>query len=403
MAVWPRTLHAHVCEHNMADSPTPPATRLTNTSSRQHRTEQIQAHPCFSRHERKATLPVSVYHSEREGHIAHVTCRGHPEQDVEVRAKNKSGHGSLKGKISPSCLCQKRVCDVPCFHVRRSVTSLCRTQHVRLLLCLLHRLFLRLCSLWVCGTWHLPFSTLSSYLCRKCFDNTSSVYQQLVVQCMCRQKNTGNFVSLGEDYKKCWRGIWPAHISVESGRLGRVVSEQRFSVACRIDEFLDRCLLCNSDDARTRREQHTLRSLAGIFDVNAGYCIAQFAVSMARLNTAVPWRSARIAAHCSRQMLPWRRNVAPTKFQIVTVRLDTLRKIHHSAVAWVVRKTLELFRNASGWPLSGQGKAFGFQEKSWSTVARGASFLIDFRASHGGNWPPSLGHDGHLPSTWCCW
>ena len=34
--------------------------------------------------------------------------------------------------------------------------------------------------------------------------------------------------------------------------------------------------------------------------------------------------------------------------------------------------------------------------------ARGASFLIDFRASHGGDWPPSLGHDGHLPSTWYC-
>ena len=100
------------------------------------------------------------------------------------------------------------------------------------------------------------------------------------------------------------------------------------------------------------------------------------------MNTPVPWRSARIAAHCSRQMLPWRRSVAPAKFRTVTVRLDTLREIHHSAVAWVVRKTFELFRNASGWPLSGQGKAFGFQEKSWSTVACGASFLVDFVFRH---------------------
>ena len=49
-----------------------------------------------------------------------------------------------RSHFGSSCLCQKRVCDGPCFHVRRSVTSSCRTQHVRLLLCLLLRLFPRL-------------------------------------------------------------------------------------------------------------------------------------------------------------------------------------------------------------------------------------------------------------------
>ena len=135
----------------------------------------------------------------------------------------RNGHAQCDTKpntaLAQQSLSKTSVCDAPCFHVRRSVTSPCRTQHVRLLLCLLHRLFPRLCSLWVCGTRRLPFSTLSSYLCRKCFDNTSSVYQQLVVQCMCRQKNTGNFVSLGDDYKKmlawhladpCFCGIRPS-------------------------------------------------------------------------------------------------------------------------------------------------------------------------------------------------
>ena len=45
---------------------------------------------------------ASVHHSEREGthRSRYLLAPGHLEQDVEVRAKNMSGHGSLKGKTS---------------------------------------------------------------------------------------------------------------------------------------------------------------------------------------------------------------------------------------------------------------------------------------------------------------
>ena len=33
---------------------------------------------------------------------------------------------------------------------------------------------------------------------------------------------------------------------------------------------------------------------------------------------------------------------------------------------------------------------------------RGTVHTGHSRASHGGNWPPPRGRDGHLPSTWCC-
>ena len=85
-------------------------------------------------------------------HLHHILCSAHtrtPAQPHVVtrhslrtatarasRERRESRHRTLR-----SCLCQKHVCDALCFHVRRSVTSPCRTQHVRLLLCLPHRLF----------------------------------------------------------------------------------------------------------------------------------------------------------------------------------------------------------------------------------------------------------------------
>ena len=34
---------------------------------------------------------------------------------------------------------------------------------------------------------------------------------------------------------------------------------------------------------------------------------------------------------------------------------------------------------------------------------RGSEHSRQRRASHGGDWPPLRGHDGHLSSTWYCW
>ena len=79
------------CEHNTAGALTPPATQLTNTSSRQHRAWQIQSHPCFSRHERKATLErVSITRNEKDTTLTLLVgpatpgagCRGKSEKQV---------------------------------------------------------------------------------------------------------------------------------------------------------------------------------------------------------------------------------------------------------------------------------------------------------------------------------
>ena len=87
------------CEHNMADTLTPLATQLTNTSSRQHRTEQIQAHPCFSRHERKATLErVSVTRNEKDTPLALLVGSGTTGAGCRVTSEKQVGTWFAQGE-----------------------------------------------------------------------------------------------------------------------------------------------------------------------------------------------------------------------------------------------------------------------------------------------------------------
>ena len=79
-------------EHNMAGALTPPATQLTNTSSRQHRAEQIQAHPCFSRHERKATLErVSITRNEKDTPLTSLVGSATPRAGCRTSEKQVQG------------------------------------------------------------------------------------------------------------------------------------------------------------------------------------------------------------------------------------------------------------------------------------------------------------------------
>ena len=58
--------------------------------------------PLLQQAREESDARASVHHSEREGthRSRYLSAPGHPEQDVEVRANNMSGHGSLKGKTS---------------------------------------------------------------------------------------------------------------------------------------------------------------------------------------------------------------------------------------------------------------------------------------------------------------
>ena len=87
------------CQHNMAGTLTPPTTQLTNTSSRQHRTEQIQADPCFSRHERKATFErVSITRNKDDTPLTLLVGSGTPAAGCRVTSEKQVGTWFAQGK-----------------------------------------------------------------------------------------------------------------------------------------------------------------------------------------------------------------------------------------------------------------------------------------------------------------
>ena len=131
--------------------------RAHSTHARvRHRISQTRGHVNTYTHIHKTYTYIEYIHIYTYTHLhirqslsaQHGTCKH--------RERRESRHSTCA-----AVSVKTRVCDVPCFHVRRSVTSPCRTQHVRLLLCLLHRLFPRL-FLRVC--WNDGYGVLSLWI-----------------------------------------------------------------------------------------------------------------------------------------------------------------------------------------------------------------------------------------------